>query len=191
MQRAVKEALKFNGRRVYVFNLDSVHSTLVNLAARRILIAADMIKGLKKGSEAPIPLPTVYKKWTLLKSPFKYKRAQDTLEQVMHRRMVSVECENDEVAFAFLEHLGNVIPPGVSLKIQNRMFHKVEELYNTTPFIAKEVTTAPPQKIKTNKVVSKKETKNVVETKPVVEKKSQKPKQQQQSMEKPSLNELD
>lgn len=177
MQRAAKAALKFNGKRVYVFNLDSVHSTLVNLAARRILLAADMIKGLKKGSDAPIPLPTVYKKWTMLKSPFKYKRAQDTLEQVMHRRMVSVECDNDEVAFAFLEHLGNVMPPGVSLKIQNRMFHKVDELYNVNPFVAKEVSTPLPKL--DAKITTKKTTTTQATTKKTT------------TTAKPSLNELD
>ena len=74
-------------KRVVVFGLQSHQSNLVNLAARKILIGAEMLAGVKKGSKEPIYLPTEVKRWTLLKSPFKHKRAQDAWERITHKRM--------------------------------------------------------------------------------------------------------
>jgi ribosomal protein S10 len=48
-------------------------------------------------SAGPVTLPTKFKRWTVLRSPFKHKTAQESFEQRIHRRFVTIEGEKQDV----------------------------------------------------------------------------------------------
>ncbi|KAL6045204.1 hypothetical protein QOT17_022902 [Balamuthia mandrillaris] len=115
--------------------------------AEDIAIAAKMA-GLLKSTAI---LPTRTKSWSVLRGPFKDKKAQTPFLLVTHKRLVRIEGE-DEVTRRFVSFAANTMEPICSLKVTEHHYIKREELYSLpeqAPTTAP-TTTAPEAKIPTS-----------------------------------------
>lgn len=63
----------------------------------------------------PVPLPTSKKKYTILRSTFKYKNARDQYEMRVHKRLIDIINPNPKV----IDELSNLnLPAGVDIEIK-------------------------------------------------------------------------
>jgi len=98
-------------RKVVVFRMMG-HEKMLEFSCRKISLAADMIPGLRKNFKEPLYLPTKIRKWTVLRSPHIDKRSRETFERRTHNRIVSIECENLDLASKFITFVKNYALPG-------------------------------------------------------------------------------
>ncbi|KAJ2782923.1 mitochondrial 37S ribosomal protein rsm10 [Coemansia javaensis] len=64
----------------------------------------------------PVPMPTVVRRWTVLKSPFVHKSSMEVFERRTHKRVLFVRDTHPEVAAKWLEYINANIPVGVGMK---------------------------------------------------------------------------
>jgi len=63
----------------------------------------------------PIPLPTRTERYTVLRSPFKHKKARDQFEIRTHKRLIDIDEPNAQT----IDALGKLnMPAGVEIKIR-------------------------------------------------------------------------
>ncbi|KAI9140655.1 ribosomal protein S10 domain-containing protein, partial [Paraphysoderma sedebokerense] len=62
-------------------------------------------------------LPRLIRRWTVLKSPFKYKKFQETFQRVTHRRCISIYNGNPDVVDKWIKYLNHNVPAGMGLKV--------------------------------------------------------------------------
>ncbi|GJJ73780.1 small subunit ribosomal protein S10 [Entomortierella parvispora] len=79
--------------------------------ARRAAAALDM------PCTGAIPLPVQTSKWTVNKSPFVYKKAQETFERKTHKRLLAIRDTNPEVVRRWVQFLNQNSMAGVGMKI--------------------------------------------------------------------------
>jgi small subunit ribosomal protein S10 len=89
------------------------HRILDN-AASRIVETVKRSGGVISG---PIPLPTEIEKFTILRSPHKYKDAREQFEMRTHKRLIDIKNPNKEIIDA-LTHLD--LPSGVDIEVQTK-----------------------------------------------------------------------
>ncbi|RKP13978.1 ribosomal protein S10 domain-containing protein [Piptocephalis cylindrospora] len=66
----------------------------------------------------PIPLPTRLERWTVPKSSFIHKKAQESFERRHHKRLIMVYDTNDVVVDRYVWYLGRTAPGGVGIRVQ-------------------------------------------------------------------------
>ena len=80
--------------------------------------AMQIIEAVKRTGarvRGPIPLPTRIERYTVLRSPFKHKKARDQFEIRTHKRIIDIEQPNAQTVDA----LGRLnMPAGVDIKIK-------------------------------------------------------------------------
>jgi len=79
--------------------------------ARRAAAALDM------PCTGAIPLPVQTSKWTINKSPFVYKKAQETFERKTHKRLLAIRDANPEVVRRWVQFLNQNSMAGVGMRI--------------------------------------------------------------------------
>ena len=85
-------------------------------------------------------LPTRLKRWTFLKAPFKYKRAQESWEMRVYGHMVAFEAD-PETASKFLTYVKSSSLAGVGIKITRTAYSPLDSFY-VNPYL-KPSTVAP------------------------------------------------
>lgn len=106
------------------FRLRGVHHTIVQKAATELRFHATKL-GLQPSGI--IPLPTKVSRWTILRSPFKHKTAQDNVEVRTHSRIVEIPIEHTKEHYLYrvIEYLRD-ISPDVQLEVQYRKLYTPE-----------------------------------------------------------------
>lgn len=89
------------------------HRILDNAAARIV----ETVKRSGGVISGPIPLPTEIEKFTILRSPHKYKDAREQFEMRTHKRLIDIKNPNKEIIDA-LTHLD--LPSGVDIEVQTK-----------------------------------------------------------------------
>ncbi len=87
------------------------HRILDN-ATSRIVETVKRSGGVISG---PIPLPTEIDKYTVLRSPHKYKDAREQFEMRTHKRLIDIKNPSKEIIDA-LTHLD--LPSGVDIEVK-------------------------------------------------------------------------
>lgn len=64
----------------------------------------------------PIPLPKITERWTVLKSPFAYKKSQENFERVTLRRLIQIRDGHPKAVHAWLAFLRKHAYYGVGMK---------------------------------------------------------------------------
>ncbi|KAK2743079.1 mitochondrial 37S ribosomal protein rsm10 [Onygenales sp. PD_40] len=64
----------------------------------------------------PVPLPRITERWTVLKSNFAHKKAQENFERITMRRLIQIKDGNPEVVQAWLAFLRKHAYHGVGMK---------------------------------------------------------------------------
>ncbi len=85
---------------------------VLDASVRQIIDTALRYDALVVG---PIPLPTVFKKFTVLRSSFIFKNAQEQFEMRTHKRIIDIMNPNPKVVDA-LTNLS--LPSGVSVDVK-------------------------------------------------------------------------
>jgi ribosomal protein S10 len=89
----------------------------------------------------PVGLPQKTKRWTLLKSPFKYKKHQESWEQRFIRSIVTVDMEDrGHLVPNLMEYLTKTHYVGVDVKIKTRRYISPEQVY-TDPYLKEPIST--------------------------------------------------
>ncbi|KAK3828729.1 MAG: ribosomal protein S10 domain-containing protein [Benniella sp.] len=79
--------------------------------ARRAAAALDM------PCSGSIPLPVQTSKWTVNKSPFIYKKAQETFERKTHKRLLAIKDTHPDVVRRWVQFLNQNSMAGVGMKV--------------------------------------------------------------------------
>jgi len=74
-------------------------------------------------------LPKHLKRWSVLKSPFKWKKHQRAYEKVTHTHMITFESDV-LTAKKLIKFLRDTAYPGVGLRIKSFVFEPLEWYYN-------------------------------------------------------------
>ncbi|KAJ2879016.1 mitochondrial 37S ribosomal protein rsm10, partial [Coemansia aciculifera] len=61
-------------------------------------------------------LPTVLRRWTVLKSPFVHKSAMEVFERRTHKRLLVIRDTDPEVLQKWLKYVNDNIPPGIGMR---------------------------------------------------------------------------
>ncbi|KAJ2327872.1 mitochondrial 37S ribosomal protein rsm10 [Coemansia sp. RSA 2681] len=61
-------------------------------------------------------LPTVLRRWTVLKSPFVHKSAMEVFERRTHKRLLVIRDTDPEVLQKWLTYVNDNIPPGIGMR---------------------------------------------------------------------------
>ncbi|KAF9110872.1 mitochondrial 37S ribosomal protein rsm10 [Mortierella sp. AM989] len=64
-----------------------------------------------------IPLPVQTSKWTVNKSPFVYKKAQETFERKTHKRLLAIKDSHPDVVRRWVQFLNQNSMAGVGMKV--------------------------------------------------------------------------
>jgi len=99
------------GNRIRI-RLKSFDHQLIENSIKNILEALARVGAKTSG---PVPLPTQFKKYTVLRSPHVDKRARDQFEIRVHKRLIDL-LEPDEKAIDVLK--GLKLPTGVEVEIK-------------------------------------------------------------------------
>ncbi|KAI9187845.1 28S ribosomal protein S10, mitochondrial [Blastocladiella emersonii ATCC 22665] len=65
----------------------------------------------------PVALEPHVRRWTVLTSPFKYKKFQETFERKTYKRLVTVYASSNDAVDKFMHYLVQVAPAGVGLRV--------------------------------------------------------------------------
>ncbi|KAF9430636.1 mitochondrial 37S ribosomal protein rsm10 [Podila epigama] len=79
--------------------------------ARRAAAALDM------PCSGTIPLPVQTTKWTVNKSPFIYKKAQETFERKTHKRLLAIKDTHPEVVRRWVQFLNQNSMAGIGMRV--------------------------------------------------------------------------
>ena len=63
----------------------------------------------------PVPLPTQLRRWTVIKSPHKYKDSQEHFEMRTHRRLIDIHLPTQKTIDKLM---GLSLPAGVDIEIK-------------------------------------------------------------------------
>lgn len=67
-------------------------------------------------ASGPVPLPRIVERWTVIKSPFIFKKSQENFERITLRRLVQVKDGHIDVVQAWLAFLRKHAFHGVGMK---------------------------------------------------------------------------
>ena len=95
-------------------------------ASERIILAANMLTDARV--MGPHPLPTHTRSWTILKGPFKHKKARDQLGISKYQRRLKIDTTRD-VAERFLEFVKENIHACVAIQVRVHDYIPVEEYF--------------------------------------------------------------
>jgi len=93
--------------------------------AQDIAEAAEMV-GLKR--VGPIPLPTRYRKFALLRSPFKHHRSFEHFEIRTHKRLIWIEGTPQQVQ-RFVRFATDSLEPIAAIRVREHNYHRVGAYY--------------------------------------------------------------
>lgn len=99
------------GNRIRI-KLKSFDHELIENSINNILEALSRVEAKTSG---PVPLPTKFKKYTVLRSPHVNKRSREQFEIRVHKRLIDI-LEPDEKAIDVLKQLK--LPTGVEVEIK-------------------------------------------------------------------------
>ncbi len=122
--------------RKLAIRIDGYAPEHVDFAARKLFLAAKMIPEARLHFISPAYLPTHTTKWTVNRSPFKYKRHRDTFEMNIHKRLVVFNAPA-EIASKYTTFVKTSLPSNVRVRINEHDFYPVSMLYNV-PKVPKE-----------------------------------------------------
>lgn len=109
-------------------------------AGKRLAKACSMM-GLDYSG--PVGLPQKTKRWTVLKSPFKYKKHQESWEQRIIRSIVTIDTANHgHLVPNLLNYIAKTCYSGVDVKIRSRRFIAPEQIY-TDPYLKERIGLPP------------------------------------------------
>jgi small subunit ribosomal protein S10 len=92
--------------------LSAFDHTVLDEAAAKIIDTAERSGAVVHG---PIPLPTIVRKFTVLRATFKFKDARDQFEMRTHRRLIDLT----ETTYKTMDALQNLsLPSGVDIEIK-------------------------------------------------------------------------
>ncbi len=118
-------------RQIIYYKVEGCEPSL-DFTAKKISIAASQVRGVKKRWNTPIILPDLVHKMTMNASPFKHKRAKDSLQVITFRRLIGIETESVEIGTRFSKYVTKILPSGVSVKVAVQNFESLD-LYFTVP----------------------------------------------------------
>ncbi len=95
-------------------------------ASERIIMAAKLVPNARV--IGPYPLPTRTRKWTILKGPFKHKKARDQLGLSRYQRRLKIDTTRD-VADRFLEFLKENMHPVIAIQVRVHDYVPIEEYF--------------------------------------------------------------
>ncbi|KNE62981.1 hypothetical protein AMAG_08151 [Allomyces macrogynus ATCC 38327] len=67
--------------------------------------------------EGPTPLPHHVRRWTVLTSPFKYKKFQEAFERRTFKRLIKIYAASPDAVDKFLLYLTEVAPAGIGMRV--------------------------------------------------------------------------
>lgn len=109
-------------------------------AGKRLAKACSMM-GLPYSG--PVGLPQKTKRWTVLKSPFKYKKHQESWEQRHIRSIVTIDTANHgHIVPNLLNYIAKTCYSGVDVKIRSRRFIAPDQIY-TDPYLKERIGLPP------------------------------------------------
>ena len=80
-----------------------------------VKLIVDTAKRLEATVMGPVPLPTEFTKYTVLRSTFVYKNAREQFEMRVHKRLIEIENPSQKV----VEALTNLsLPSGVDVDVK-------------------------------------------------------------------------
>lgn len=89
----------------------------------------------------PVGLPQRTRRWTVLKSPFKYKKHQESWEQRLIRSIVTIDTqERGHLVPNLLDFIDKTNYVGVDVKIKTRRFIATDEIY-VDPYLKEQIST--------------------------------------------------
>lgn len=89
----------------------------------------------------PVGLPQRLRRWTVLKSPFKYKKHQESWEQRRIRSIVTIDTgDRGNLVPNLLEFVDKTNYAGVDVKIKIRRFISPEQIY-VDPYLKEQIST--------------------------------------------------
>jgi len=100
--------------------------------AKKLVLSLSMIPGIGLHTRNVVPLPTFIRKWNILKSPFKHKRARHAFEMRTHKRLISFEADK-ELANRFVNYVIQLLPSEVGAKINVFTYEPLSKYYNMPP----------------------------------------------------------
>ncbi|KAI9217477.1 ribosomal protein S10 domain-containing protein [Blastocladiella britannica] len=68
-------------------------------------------------ARGPIPLRQDVRRWTVLTSPFKYKKFQETFERRTSKRLLTLHAASPDAVDKLVQYLTEVAPAGVGLRV--------------------------------------------------------------------------
>lgn len=101
----------------------------LDFSAKKILLAADITKGIQRITEEAGHLPVRIRKWTVNRSPHIDKRSKDTFEQRIHSRLLRFHVENKQLSNKFKKFVVSTMNPGVGIKMIENVMVPISDLY--------------------------------------------------------------
>ncbi|KAF9898914.1 mitochondrial 37S ribosomal protein rsm10 [Lobosporangium transversale] len=102
-------------------NITVAHLHLRSYLPDRLDFFADFARRTAAALEMPcsgvIPLPVKTSKWTVNKSPFVHKKAQETFERKTHKRLLAIKDTHPDVVRRWVQFLSQNSMAGVGMKI--------------------------------------------------------------------------
>lgn len=95
------------------------YERILDYAAKRMQLTADMVPGVKRNFTKPLPLPTKIERWTVNRSPHIDKKARDQFERRTHYRLLSFEAKPD-IAKKFIDFCWETCPSEVGMKVTGK-----------------------------------------------------------------------
>ncbi|KAG0326944.1 mitochondrial 37S ribosomal protein rsm10 [Dissophora globulifera] len=102
-------------------NITVAHLHLRSYLPGQLDFFADFARRAAAALEMPcsgtIPLPVQTSKWTVNKSPFVYKKAQETFERKTHKRLLAIKDTHPDVVRRWVQFLNQNSIAGVGMKV--------------------------------------------------------------------------
>ncbi|KAF9124188.1 mitochondrial 37S ribosomal protein rsm10 [Mortierella sp. 14UC] len=102
-------------------NITVAHLHLRSYLPQQLEFFTDFARRAAAALEMPcsgaIPLPVQTSKWTVNKSPFVYKKAQETFERKTHKRLLAIKDTHPDVVRRWVQFLSQNTIAGVGMKV--------------------------------------------------------------------------
>ncbi|KAG0283234.1 mitochondrial 37S ribosomal protein rsm10 [Linnemannia gamsii] len=102
-------------------NITVAHLHLRSYLPHQLEFFTDFARRAAAALEMPcsgaIPLPVQTSKWTVNKSPFIYKKAQETFERKTHKRLLAIKDTHPDVVRRWVQFLNQNAIAGVGMKV--------------------------------------------------------------------------
>jgi len=102
-------------------NITVAHLHLRSYIPHQLEFFADFARRAAAALEMPcsgvIPLPVQTSKWTVNKSPFVHKKAQETFERKTHKRLLAIKDTHPDVVRRWVQFLNQNAMGGVAMKV--------------------------------------------------------------------------